>query len=230
MYLLRSFFHNFFYSRYFSFFLNYIVIQNVITIGILPVYASWGIPFSTLLWFGNLFFLPFLTIYLTVSVIILILFFFQSFSLVLIRVHNIVIDVWMTILYMLSKYIPYGEFSYVDYAPYSYIVCWSTVIFLLWLRRKSYSILFRAAISSSCCMIIILCAVLLPPFQMVHIDCEGTFPESYIMMKNNVIIMSKKRVKKLAFEKVEYNYLRKIRKYFGLLKPSILFLNYSIKK
>lgn len=230
MYSLRYILRKILYSRYFIFFLNYIIIQNIITIGLLPVYSSWGISFSTLLWFGNLLFLPFLSLYLLVCLAIIFLFFFESFSWILVSFHNAIIDWWVWCLESLSCCIPYWKLCGVDYAPYSYFFYWGLVFFLFSFTREQYSVFFRAGLTSIMCAFSLIIFVSLPPLEKKIVDASGVIPEIYLLTKDSsVFILGKQKIKSIE-NKIEYNHVRNIRKYFGIVNPKIFFYNVFSKK
>jgi len=115
-----------------KFIVSYITTQNIINIAIIPIYTSWGLSFSLLSFFGNILFVPFITIYIFISIIILIGLIFEITFYPLIYFLKIITNIWIFLMQKLSS--KYFCIYFIDDALFTYTLCWS--FFLIIIKSK----------------------------------------------------------------------------------------------
>lgn len=123
------------YSLFFNKIISYIIIQNMITIAVIPLYASWGLSFSLLSFVGNFIFLPFLTCYIFLSIIILFLFFFDHVLFFLLYAQKYLLTAWMRSMTLISSVCPIHSFCFINCPSVSYLLCIGSIILLLFLKK-----------------------------------------------------------------------------------------------
>lgn len=226
MYSVLNFFKRFFLHKYVLYFLQYCIVQNIITIALLPIYSSWGISFSTLSLIGNFIFSPILIIYLFFSIIILIGFCFQKWFLFIINMQKWLIDIWTFLLCKLTLYIPFGVFTFINNPLISYPLCWGLVIIFIFNEniKKNIYYFFIYTLFSFIFVLIILNNIsiksnflIIEDFNrlyLIKMVSEDTFYIHDLSMKKSFI----------SEKKIEYLLVPEIKKKFGITNPSILYI------
>jgi len=126
------------------------LIQSYITIGMIPLYAYWGLPFSLLSFIGNFIFIPFLTLFITVSLLFFLgLLFGFPFS-IFAYLLEIITKYWLYIMkyFFVKWYVLYFPFK----SFYHYLYCWILLLLIamnrwvqksLW-RSTSFALFFMS--------------------------------------------------------------------------------------
>lgn len=213
------------YSYFFTKIIAYIFIQNMITIAVIPLYASWGLSFSLLSFVGNLIFLPFLTLYIFLSIIILFLFFFDLVIFSFFYAQKILLSVWIYSMTLISTVCPIDSLCFINSPLLSYPLCISSIILLLFLKRLKINDLIVCFFS-----IILLCGIILylhfciipSPLKVIR-DGNSTYilrkiTDKKVLISNN----GKKNRLYLSDKKIQHMILPEIKKAFGIQKPSII--------
>lgn len=213
-----QFFLNFciqlFFNKYFIYFLNYCILQNIITIALLPLYITWGISFSTLSVLGNFIFTPFLILYLAFSIILLIGFCFQKWFLSIVYLQKKLIDVWIYLLINLTNFIPYLILTFVDLPLLSYSICWLLVLLLI-VNIKNNTNIYYSFLYSTLSLIFVL-IILSSVKAKNNFFIVKDFNKVYIikLVKNNTIYLHDLDIKKKLYQKIKLNiyYYQKLKK------------------
>lgn len=224
MYLIVNFFNMILCNSFFLKIVKYIIIQNMISIALLPIYSSWGISFSLISIFGNFIFLPFLMIYLFLSIGILFLFFFDYVFFSFIYLQKYVLDMWIFIMQMIEKTFSFQTICFVNYPLFSYPMCFIVLIFLFFLKKKVSSILLFFY-SSLFFVILLFIFSYLPPRSSIKIiqDNDRTYLIRYLSNQKVFLHFFGRAFKKKSFEKkIKYIILPEIKKNFGIQYPFII--------
>jgi hypothetical protein len=225
-YYLLNLIVSFFSNKYCIYFLNYSILQNIITIALLPIYSTWGISFSTLSLAGNFIFSPLLIMYLVFSIIILIAFCFQKWFLFVINLQKNLIEIWVYLLYTLSLYIPYGIFTFVNAPFISYPLCWGLTIVFIFNDNIKNNIYYFFLYTVSALIFVLFILNNIPVKS--NFCIVEDFNKIYLIKmvdKNKVYVHDISMKKSFVSEKkIEYLLLPEIKKNFGITKPCILYI------
>jgi hypothetical protein len=213
-----------FQHRYVSFLSNALLIQNIVSLAMLPVLVSWGMPFSTLSWLGNILFLPFLTVYITISSLLFIAFFFNACPQWLLYLHNGIIDLWLVLLEKGKSFFWYRECVFVDSAPYSYIFCWSFLILIIFVYARSKESMLLPCLSSFFallfCFLVLSCFSPMKDFFIVSDDYKEMLVR-YHGRNECFLYLYPHNTRLPSCTSFEYLLLPRIRKYFGIAYPRV---------
>lgn len=225
-YSFLNFFIQLFLSKKFIYILKYCILQNIITIALLPLYSSWGISFSSLSLIGNFIFAPLLIIYLILSIIILVGFCFQKWFLFIITIQKTLIDIWIYLLYKMSFFIPYGIFTFINNPIISYPLCWTLAGILIFNQAIKKNIYYYCLYSfiSLISVLIILNIIEIKNKICIINDFNIIYIIRYI--DENTVYLSVANIKKnfISKKKIEYVLLPEIKKNFGINRPTILYI------
>lgn len=151
-----------------KFIVNYITTQNIINIAIIPIYSSWGLSFSLLSIFGNILFIPFITIYIFLSIIILIGLIFETTFYPLIYFLKIITNIWIFFMQKLSS--KYFFIYFIDNPIFNYIFCWSLILLIIKLKFINNKINRKFIFSSIFFLLTIFILKLKKPFKNIYIS------------------------------------------------------------
>jgi hypothetical protein len=214
------------YKKVLLFFSYYFITQNIITIAILPIYASWGIPFHLLSIIGNGLFLPFLSLYLILSLLIFIGFCFQTCSLTLIFFLKTVTLWWLKAMYVSSSMLPDISFAFIDQGSTQYLICWGAlIIFFIFFDIKEKKI---QSLLASFIFLSITILILKTPYQEKLIHLIDHKDKKFLLKKEDndrisiIPLTEKKQYPKKDF--LEYVVYSEIAKIWGITHPKIILL------
>jgi hypothetical protein len=131
VFLLKLKYHLIFLSKKL---INLILIQNIISIALIPIYSAWGISFSILSFIGNIVFAPFLTIFIILSVIIFFGFILQISISPAIFILKKTVDLWLYIM----KYFNFNNSLYISFQNHEYLyflICWPIAAILIFINK-----------------------------------------------------------------------------------------------
>ena len=206
-------------KRILAYVLHFLITQFILTISLIPIYSFYGIVVSVLSFVGNIIFMPFLFVFVFLSLI------FFIFSLANIIVNPIIfllnklVAFWLYIMafgfYKSSMFIsfPYHSWFY-------YVSCWPLAFFLIVNRLvKKSAVIYLACCVFSFCLIIVASRFIYTPDYAVIFD---KFSPSHIAVvhrhKEGLCVFDYGN-RKLTREKSEnwlsYNLLPELNKIFG---------------
>lgn len=105
----------------------YLITQNIISIATIPIYSFWGLSFSLLSFIGNIIFMPFLIIFIFLSIILFFGFIFKITLTPLVFLLKKLTSLWFFLLINLGKR---SLCIYFVHTNYCYLFCW-TISFIL---------------------------------------------------------------------------------------------------
>jgi hypothetical protein len=216
-YYFKNFINQLFKNKYILLFLNYCIIQNIISIAIFPLYSSWGIPFSTLSLLGNLLFSPFLLIYLLFSFIIFISFFLQKWSAMIIACQKYILTLWIYLMSTLSNLIPFKMIVFIDMPELSYILCWGAACILLYIKSNMNNTALMTLYSFIGFFLVLSILVMIPKKHNITIiqDNNLFYAVCYKNEREVYLHAIDKKRKYISEKKMEYTFVPQIRKIFG---------------
>jgi hypothetical protein len=208
------------FKKYINTFLNYLayylITQNIITIAMLPLYSSWGLPFSILSIFGNLIFAPFLSIFIFISTILFIGFIFQVPFFSIIFLLKKVVKIW----FFLMTFFATDNLSifFVNNESISYPLCWIITFLLIFSKkiRSSTFLWFILSLLGVFISIFILSKIESKKNIILIEDKENTL--IVYKIKNNIFIFKRpfsRRKSTIKESFISYHLMPDIAKQFG---------------
>lgn len=219
------------FKRLSLFFSYYFITQNLITIAILPIYSSWGIPFHPLSLIGNFIFLPFLSLYLILSFFIFVGFCFQSCSYTLIFLLKTLTEFWLTTMYFFGSLFPDFSFVFINNPTMNYSICWGLlIIFFIFFELKNQ--IKKALIASTICLSFALFVLTTNTAKSKHTFINEQNRKFLLRAQDDkkvflVPLSEKKQILKKEF--IEYTVMPEIIKTFGISHPIILYVPHHTK-
>jgi hypothetical protein len=207
-------------KKYINTFLNYLayylITQNIITIAMLPLYSSWGLPFSILSIFGNFIFAPFLSLFLFLSTILFIGFIFQIPFFSIIFLLKKIVKIWI----FLMTFFGTNNLSifFVNNENISYPLCWASAFLLIYSKTFRKSIFLWFILSTIiCCTCIFTLSKIKPKKNIILIeDKENTL--IIYKIKNNIFIFKRPFLTRKSIIKeslISYHLMPELAKEFG---------------
>lgn len=211
-------------NKYIVWFLYYCITQNIISIAILPVYATWGIPFSPLSIVGNFIFAPFLSMYIFLSLLIFIGFVFQHAFVWLIILLKKITSFWIGLMYFLETICQVSPIAFIDIAGYWYFLCWGSIVLFFYFNVFEKNVLFSFFMSALLLIVIILIMINVRSSVKNFIiqDWQKTYSVRYINDTTVAVFLLERTRKNLNENELKYTVKPEIIKKFGMINPKIL--------
>lgn len=211
-------------NKYFLYLLQYCITQNIITIAILPIYSSWGIPFSPLSILGNFIFSPFLFLYIVLSCIIFVGFFFQHAFTWVINILQKITKIWIYLMENLSSLFDVGFIGFIDIPELSYLFCWGSIVILLYYRKIFFNKITFFLVSST---VLLLLIGIMSSFKKTKNkffiqEGQNTYLVHYNSENSVIIILMDRKRKTINKNHLKYLLLPEIIKNFKIINPKIM--------
>lgn len=191
-------------KRIMEFLLSALITQLLMALAMIPLYSSWGIPLSLLGFFGNIIFIPFLTIFISLSTLLLFCFIVKYIPYSLIYITKIIVFFWIKIMKIFScngllmVCIPH-------HGIINYIICWPIALFFIissTVRQNKKILILSLFIALTSCIIMLKYIIHLPGKTITIIHSSfNKWPIVIIYKKNNNIICFEYAKQKISDKK-----------------------------